>query len=167
VRNSNTAPIVLMENKVLGYNFRYIESSAKREAFMGALKNSIPMKMWDGGSKRWWVPDLYSPIIESIAIEHGALVQGDLIRIAGYRAKYINTGEPSPSLDSDFALLGVQPGAPYRLVEMAAAYWKVHLSAISVSILELQAKEEAWARIQAHFQAEATRPVVGPLGTAR
>ncbi len=157
--------VALMQNQLLGYNFRLIEDPARRERFMAALKASVPMKMWDANSKRWWVPDIYSPIIESVALDHGALLPDDLEKVRGFRAKYLNPGEPT--LDGDFKILGLQPGVPYRIVEMAASFWLTHLTSISVSVLELQAKQDAWARIQAHFKAENARPLLGPLGEAR
>lgn len=162
------SPVALMQNRMLGYNFRFIANPATRQLFMDTLKASVPLKMWDPGCLRWWVPDIYSSIIEGIAVDHGALIASDLATIRGFRAKYIDPGEPT--LDSDFILLGVLPGTPYRIVEMAAAYWKTHLNGIPVSILELQAKEEAWSRIQQHFKQEAERPLppaLGPLGTPR
>ncbi len=161
-------PVVLMENKILGYNFRYAGSDEKQSSFMAALKSSVPLKMWDPGSLRWWVPDIYSVIVESIAIEHGTLSQADLEKIRGYRAKYIDVA--GNTLDSDFILLGVVPGSPLRIAEMAAAYWKTNLNSIPCAVLEVQAKCEAWDRISAHFKAEAAKPVpqaLGPLGTAR
>jgi len=164
----NGQPVALMQNRMLGYNFRFISHQPRRDAFMLALRNSVPLKMWDPGCLRWWTPDIYSPIIESLAVDHGALMLSDLEKVRGFREKYLNPGEPT--LDSDFILLGVLPGSPYRLVEMAAAYWKTNLNSIPVSILELQAKEAAWARIQCHFQIEASKPIaqaLGPLGTPR
>ncbi len=155
--------VILMQNRMYGYFFRFIQRPVEREAFMQALKNAIPMKMFDAASKRWWVPDIYSSIIESIALQHGALVQSDLANIAGARVKYENTDIPF-TLDGDFAILGCQPGVPLRLVEMAAAYWKVHLSQTSVSILALQEKQEAWARIQAHFEQLSRQVTTTPQG---
>lgn len=162
--NFSGAAISVMVNKMYGYNFRMIENRNARDEFNVAMKAAIPMRMWDIGSRRWWVPDLYSPIIESIALQFGALLQSDMERIAGSRAKY----ESGPvTLDGDLALLGLMPGAPYRLIEMAYAYWKTALTPISISTLQLQAIEEAWVRIQAHYVSEAARPLLGPLGAPR
>lgn len=144
------APVVLMDGKMFGYMFRYIPEQGKRDEFMNAIKNSIPLKMWDGATKRWWVPELYCSIVEGIALEFEALTEKDIERIAGLRAQY--SPEIAATFDSDCQILGLQPGAPFRLIEMAAAYWKVTLHAQPEAILEMQAKEAAWERIQLHFQ---------------
>lgn len=157
--------ITVMRNRVYGYLFHYVDGT-RREAFMARMKTAIPMKMWDGDSKRWWVPDIYSPIIESIALEFGALREEDRIPIAGSKAAYCGDSSGA-SIEADFALIGCIPNVPMRLAEMAMMYWRANLTNISISTLALQDKEDAWGRIQAHYISEAQRPLVGPLGTAR
>ena len=150
----------LWPGKLFGYNFSYIESSIKRATFMEAIKTSIPMKMWDAGSRRWWIPDLYTPVAESIALSFGALAKEDLVPVA---ALHETLGPPRSSygvqqarqLAADHTLLGVIVGSPLRLVEMAAMYWRVTLATMPIAIIDAQEKEAAWQRIQEHFKTAA------------
>ncbi|MFZ2152036.1 MAG: hypothetical protein WAV09_02950 [Minisyncoccia bacterium] len=143
------ASVVMFPGRMFGYNLRFITNPERRAAFMQALKSSLPMKMWDGGSFVWWVPELYCAIIETLGLEHGALTQGDLERVRGQRFKY---NDPELTLAGDLKTLGLLPDAPYRLIEMAAAYWKSTLTSIPIALLDLQEKEAAWARIQEHYR---------------
>ena len=130
--------------RLYGYNFRFIPHPGERERFMTALKSSVPLKMWDPTSKRWWVPELYAHIAESVAQEAGALLVGDLRNVRAYRSLPAH-------FESDMANLGLLPSAPLRLAEMAWMYWQAALNTNSLASADLESKRDAWARIQAHF----------------
>lgn len=137
--------VVLFQGRLFGYNLRYLPRPVEREALMESIKNNIPMKMFDRGSKRWWVPEIYSHIMEQAAIERGALLEVDLQVIREYRNR-------TPEIAVDFTTLGVLPESPLRLCEMAWMYWQSVLHQDSLMLPAFNAKREAWERIKAHFE---------------
>ena len=146
----HSSVVKLWPGKLFGYNFHFIPEPGRSE-FMRLLKETIPMKMWDYTSKRWWIPDLYTPIAENVALQFGALTKADLVPVAALRDVRV------PALAIDYVALGLQPGMPLRLVEMTAAFWRIELAQLPIGILEAQEKEAAWLRIKGHFEAAADR----------
>jgi hypothetical protein len=157
MRFPKTGPqIAIWPGIFFGYTFDYISNEETRQKFHEALKASLPMSMWEPAAFRRWVPSIYAPIMESIAVEHGALQIDALKNFVGFREKY--SAGPQ-TLEDDFKFLGLQPNAPYRLAEMAIAFWRVHLQSNPAAVLEKERFEEVWARVEAHFKEQLTKPI--------
>lgn len=134
-----------------GYSFAFIQNETSRRAFLDAFKAALPMKVWDQQSKVWWVPDLYSHIAETVAIEHGALKESQLQDMRRIR------GETYESVEQDLtAALGAlglndDPTLPLNLVKRVMDYWETTLGSIPTQALELEQKRLAYKRVLAQY----------------
>ena len=140
------AAVTLWRGQLFGYHLRYLPRPAERDLLMTRLREAVPMKMWDAGVKRWWVPAIYSHIFENVAVERGALFQEDLALLHTWRNAPVTIAD-------DLKRLGLQPEAPLRLVKLAHDYWVATLNSIPSATLELEEIRSAYGRIEAHFAA--------------
>lgn len=149
--NFRSSTVKIWRGNWYGYVFDWIGDPARRERFMEAFKAAVPVKSWDAQSKVWWVPDLYSHIAESVALEHGALRESALADLKRLRGGA--TYDSLDDIDAAFTSLGLvnDPHLPVALVKRVFTYWEQSLSNIPTQQLELDNKRAAYRCILAQY----------------
>ena len=150
------ASVVAAPFRMFGYSFNFIQNETSRQIFMDRFKGAVPLKMWDSGAKRWWVPELYGHIVESIAQDAGslsarALQQAATLRVSHMRA--VPSTLKNPTLEA-YTVLGLLPSVPRTLVHAAIAHWRNHFASIPLAVLEAQRVEDAYKTILADWQVQ-------------
>lgn len=144
-----SSSVQLASFRLFGFSFNYLGGS-EGARFLMAFREAVPMRMWDSYSRRWWVPELYTPIVQTVAGDFGALDQRGLDDLQRLR-NMSPTGARAASIDAAYTTLGLHPDAPPRLVDMALAYWRSQFQQIPTAQLEADACEAAYAQIQEYL----------------
>jgi hypothetical protein len=143
-----------------GYEFAW------NPTFQEAMKAAIPMRAWDSHSKLWWIPDIYSHIVETIAVEHRVLRDDQLVDVRQFRGAEYAKG--TDSMKAAMTTLGLAYGKgiviPLALVQRAWAYWESTMAGFPSTAADLEKKREAYAFILAEYERKGT--LVEVLGRA-
>jgi len=113
-------------------------------AFVGFIKECVPMKMWDKQTSTWWIPEMYLSLVAEAGVKSRVISQAEVDRFLKEQKTAL------PSLKDDNALaeaarfLGVLPDAPLRLVELAYGYWLKEFSSAGGAGDRLAVLQEAY-----------------------
>jgi hypothetical protein len=150
------ASVVAAPFRMFGYSFNFIQNETSRQIFMDRFKSAVPLKMWDSGAKRWWVPELYGHIVETLAQDAGALDAKALQQAAALRVQHMRavpmTGPDAKPVLEAYTVLGLLPSVPRPLVHAAIAHWRNHFSSIPLAVIEAQRAEDAYTMIQDYWR---------------